>query len=165
MIRNILLMHAGRYGCRVQTTADSVTDEAELLVRGEYANSAVWRHDHHKLSYKGIEVHGLWAHQYCAFYFRFYNICHSCLTFCLWNDYMVTCSLETDKTYRSNFRFPNTFSTRWLLGCLPNLMPKWNFQQLSHKDPWILEKQKFCVYVYGFPDVKLLEPLGNFSLH
>ncbi|XP_063807568.1 contactin-5 isoform X2 [Pseudophryne corroboree] len=34
MIRNILLMHAGRYGCRVQTTADSVADEAELLVRG-----------------------------------------------------------------------------------------------------------------------------------
>ncbi|XP_019521708.1 PREDICTED: contactin-5-like [Hipposideros armiger] len=33
MIRNILLMHAGRYGCRVQTTADSVSDEAELLVR------------------------------------------------------------------------------------------------------------------------------------
>lgn len=32
-------MHAGRYGCRVQTTADSVSDEAELLVRGEYANS------------------------------------------------------------------------------------------------------------------------------
>lgn len=27
-------MHAGRYGCRVQTTADSVSDEAELLVRG-----------------------------------------------------------------------------------------------------------------------------------
>ncbi|XP_059961217.1 contactin-5 [Mesoplodon densirostris] len=34
MIRNILLMHAGRYGCRVQTTADSVSNEAELLVRG-----------------------------------------------------------------------------------------------------------------------------------
>uniref|UniRef100_A0A7N4P7N7 Contactin-5 n=1 Tax=Sarcophilus harrisii TaxID=9305 RepID=A0A7N4P7N7_SARHA len=34
MIRNILLMHAGRYGCRVQTTADSVSDEADLLVRG-----------------------------------------------------------------------------------------------------------------------------------
>ncbi|XP_067322630.1 contactin-5 isoform X2 [Anolis sagrei] len=34
MIRNILLMHAGRYGCRVQTTADSISDEAELLVRG-----------------------------------------------------------------------------------------------------------------------------------
>uniref|UniRef100_A0A452IKG5 Contactin-5 n=1 Tax=Gopherus agassizii TaxID=38772 RepID=A0A452IKG5_9SAUR len=34
MIRNILLMHAGRYGCMVQTTADSVSDEAELLVRG-----------------------------------------------------------------------------------------------------------------------------------
>ncbi|CAM4349016.1 contactin-5 isoform X1 [Caretta caretta] len=34
MIRNILLMHAGRYGCRIQTTADSVSDEAELLVRG-----------------------------------------------------------------------------------------------------------------------------------
>ncbi|KAM9321459.1 contactin-5 [Gastrophryne carolinensis] len=34
MIRNILLVHAGRYGCRVQTTADSVSDEAELLVRG-----------------------------------------------------------------------------------------------------------------------------------
>ena len=45
-------MRAGRYGCRVQTTADSVSDEAELLVRGEYANSAVGRHDHHKLSYK-----------------------------------------------------------------------------------------------------------------
>ncbi|XP_026531431.1 contactin-5 [Notechis scutatus] len=34
MIRNILLMHAGRYGCRVQSTADSISDEAELLVRG-----------------------------------------------------------------------------------------------------------------------------------
>uniref|UniRef100_A0A8C5LQK3 Contactin-5 n=1 Tax=Leptobrachium leishanense TaxID=445787 RepID=A0A8C5LQK3_9ANUR len=34
MIRNILLIHAGTYGCRVQTTADSVSDEAELLVRG-----------------------------------------------------------------------------------------------------------------------------------
>ncbi|XP_073518256.1 contactin-5 [Phyllobates terribilis] len=34
MIRNILLLHAGRYGCKVQTTADSVSDEAELLVRG-----------------------------------------------------------------------------------------------------------------------------------
>uniref|UniRef100_A0A8D2KXB7 Contactin-5 n=1 Tax=Varanus komodoensis TaxID=61221 RepID=A0A8D2KXB7_VARKO len=34
MIRNILLVHAGRYGCRVQTTADSISDEAELLVRG-----------------------------------------------------------------------------------------------------------------------------------
>ncbi|XP_063286580.1 contactin-5 [Pelobates fuscus] len=34
MIRNILLVHAGTYGCRVQTTADSVSDEAELLVRG-----------------------------------------------------------------------------------------------------------------------------------
>ncbi|KAM6447254.1 contactin-5 isoform 2-T3 [Liasis olivaceus] len=34
MIRNILLMHAGRYGCGVQSTADSVSDEAELLVRG-----------------------------------------------------------------------------------------------------------------------------------
>ncbi|XP_057255786.1 contactin-5 isoform X2 [Pezoporus wallicus] len=33
MIRNILLMHAGRYGCRVQTTADTVSDETELLVR------------------------------------------------------------------------------------------------------------------------------------
>lgn len=40
MIRNILLVHAGRYGCRVQTTADSVSDEAELLVRGEYANTS-----------------------------------------------------------------------------------------------------------------------------
>ncbi|XP_042315641.1 contactin-5 isoform X2 [Sceloporus undulatus] len=34
MIRNILLIHAGRYGCRIQTTADSISDEAELLVRG-----------------------------------------------------------------------------------------------------------------------------------
>nr|XP_020651666.1 contactin-5 isoform X1 [Pogona vitticeps] len=34
MIRNILLMHAGRYGCKIQTTADTVSDEAELLVRG-----------------------------------------------------------------------------------------------------------------------------------
>ncbi|XP_053561563.1 contactin-5 [Bombina bombina] len=34
MIRNILLIHAGRYGCRVQTTADSVSNEAEVLVRG-----------------------------------------------------------------------------------------------------------------------------------
>lgn len=52
-------MHAGRYGCRVQTTADSVSDEAELLVRGEYAHSAVSRHDHHGLSYTGIQMHGL----------------------------------------------------------------------------------------------------------
>ncbi|KAM7338075.1 hypothetical protein ACRRTK_004194 [Alexandromys fortis] len=42
MIRNILLMHAGRYGCRVQTTADSVSDEAELLVREpQYTTIAV----------------------------------------------------------------------------------------------------------------------------
>ncbi|XP_035242546.1 contactin-5-like isoform X2 [Anguilla anguilla] len=34
MIRNILLMHAGKYGCRAQTSADSVYVEAELLVRG-----------------------------------------------------------------------------------------------------------------------------------
>uniref|UniRef100_A0A674NRD4 Contactin-5 n=1 Tax=Takifugu rubripes TaxID=31033 RepID=A0A674NRD4_TAKRU len=34
MIRNILLRHAGRYGCRAQTSADTVTAEAELLVRG-----------------------------------------------------------------------------------------------------------------------------------
>lgn len=35
MIRNILLKHAGKYGCRVQTRADTVLAEAELLVRGE----------------------------------------------------------------------------------------------------------------------------------
>lgn len=35
MIRNILLRHAGRYGCRAQTSADTVTAEAELLVRGD----------------------------------------------------------------------------------------------------------------------------------
>ncbi|XP_026767049.3 contactin-5 [Pangasianodon hypophthalmus] len=34
MIRNILLKHAGKYGCRVQTRADTVLAEAELLVRG-----------------------------------------------------------------------------------------------------------------------------------
>ncbi|XP_062861152.1 contactin-5 [Trichomycterus rosablanca] len=34
MIRSILLKHAGRYGCRVQTNAGSVLAEAELLVRG-----------------------------------------------------------------------------------------------------------------------------------
>uniref|UniRef100_A0A8B9HTL9 Contactin-5 n=1 Tax=Astyanax mexicanus TaxID=7994 RepID=A0A8B9HTL9_ASTMX len=34
MIRSILLKHAGKYGCRVQTTADTVLAEAELLVRG-----------------------------------------------------------------------------------------------------------------------------------
>uniref|UniRef100_H3DNY9 Contactin-5 n=1 Tax=Tetraodon nigroviridis TaxID=99883 RepID=H3DNY9_TETNG len=34
MIRNILLKHAGRYGCRAQTSADTVIAEAELLVRG-----------------------------------------------------------------------------------------------------------------------------------
>ncbi|KAJ8280269.1 hypothetical protein GJAV_G00052510 [Gymnothorax javanicus] len=34
MIRNILLKHAGKYGCRAQTSADSVYVEAELLVRG-----------------------------------------------------------------------------------------------------------------------------------
>uniref|UniRef100_A0A3P9H901 Contactin-5 n=1 Tax=Oryzias latipes TaxID=8090 RepID=A0A3P9H901_ORYLA len=34
MIRSILLRHAGKYGCRAQTSADSVFTEAELLVRG-----------------------------------------------------------------------------------------------------------------------------------
>ncbi|XP_018619602.2 contactin-5 [Scleropages formosus] len=34
MIRNILLKHAGRYGCRAQTSGDTVFAEAELLVRG-----------------------------------------------------------------------------------------------------------------------------------
>uniref|UniRef100_A0AAY4E4G7 Contactin-5 n=1 Tax=Denticeps clupeoides TaxID=299321 RepID=A0AAY4E4G7_9TELE len=34
MIRSILLKHAGKYGCRVQTSADTVYAEAELLVRG-----------------------------------------------------------------------------------------------------------------------------------
>ncbi|KAF3847429.1 hypothetical protein F7725_020457 [Dissostichus mawsoni] len=34
MIRSILLKHAGKYGCRAQTSADSVFTESELLVRG-----------------------------------------------------------------------------------------------------------------------------------
>ncbi|XP_036379393.1 contactin-5-like isoform X2 [Megalops cyprinoides] len=34
MIRSILLKHAGKYGCRAQTSADTVYAEAELLVRG-----------------------------------------------------------------------------------------------------------------------------------
>ncbi|XP_075892817.1 contactin-5 isoform X2 [Nelusetta ayraudi] len=34
MIRNIFLRHAGKYGCRAQTSADAVFSEAELLVRG-----------------------------------------------------------------------------------------------------------------------------------
>ncbi|KAJ8368638.1 hypothetical protein SKAU_G00086660 [Synaphobranchus kaupii] len=34
MIRNILLRHAGKYGCQAQTSADTVYVEAELLVRG-----------------------------------------------------------------------------------------------------------------------------------
>uniref|UniRef100_A0A667ZUQ3 Contactin-5 n=1 Tax=Myripristis murdjan TaxID=586833 RepID=A0A667ZUQ3_9TELE len=34
MIRSILLKHAGKYGCRAQTSADTVFAEAELLVRG-----------------------------------------------------------------------------------------------------------------------------------
>ncbi|KAM4565799.1 contactin-5 isoform 5-T5 [Odontesthes bonariensis] len=34
MIRSILLKHAGKYGCRAQTSADAVFAEAELLVRG-----------------------------------------------------------------------------------------------------------------------------------
>nr|XP_015197270.1 PREDICTED: contactin-5 isoform X3 [Lepisosteus oculatus] len=34
MIRNILLKHAGKYGCRAQTSADTLYTEAELLVRG-----------------------------------------------------------------------------------------------------------------------------------
>uniref|UniRef100_A0A8C6NM36 Contactin-5 n=1 Tax=Nothobranchius furzeri TaxID=105023 RepID=A0A8C6NM36_NOTFU len=34
MIRSILLKHAGKYGCRAQTSADTVLTEAELLVRG-----------------------------------------------------------------------------------------------------------------------------------
>ena len=37
-------MHAGRYGCRVQTAADTVSDETELLVRGEYTHGATWKH-------------------------------------------------------------------------------------------------------------------------
>lgn len=35
MIRNVLLKHAGKYGCRAQTSGDTVFVEAELLVRGE----------------------------------------------------------------------------------------------------------------------------------
>ncbi|XP_042152482.1 contactin-5 [Oncorhynchus tshawytscha] len=34
MIRSILLKHAGKYGCRAQTSADTVLAEAEVLVRG-----------------------------------------------------------------------------------------------------------------------------------
>ncbi|KAJ8405912.1 hypothetical protein AAFF_G00313490 [Aldrovandia affinis] len=34
MIRSILLKHAGKYGCRAQTSADTVYAEAELQVRG-----------------------------------------------------------------------------------------------------------------------------------
>uniref|UniRef100_A0A8C7I5E4 Contactin-5 n=1 Tax=Oncorhynchus kisutch TaxID=8019 RepID=A0A8C7I5E4_ONCKI len=34
MIRSILLKHAGKYGCRAQTSADTVSAEAEVLVRG-----------------------------------------------------------------------------------------------------------------------------------
>ncbi|XP_034095686.1 contactin-5 isoform X5 [Gymnodraco acuticeps] len=34
MIRSILLKHAGKYGCRAQTSADTVFTESELLVRG-----------------------------------------------------------------------------------------------------------------------------------
>ncbi|MBN3297925.1 CNTN5 protein, partial [Amia calva] len=34
MIRNILLKHAGKYGCQAQTSADTLYTEAELLVRG-----------------------------------------------------------------------------------------------------------------------------------
>ncbi|KAM6973745.1 contactin-5 [Aplochiton taeniatus] len=34
MIRSILLKHAGSFGCRAQTSADTVFAEAELLVRG-----------------------------------------------------------------------------------------------------------------------------------
>ncbi|XP_068613008.1 contactin-5-like [Brachionichthys hirsutus] len=34
LIRNILLKHAGRFGCQAQTSADTVVTEAELLVRG-----------------------------------------------------------------------------------------------------------------------------------
>uniref|UniRef100_A0A4W6CH10 Contactin-5 n=1 Tax=Lates calcarifer TaxID=8187 RepID=A0A4W6CH10_LATCA len=34
MIRSILLKHAGKYGCRAQTSADTVFAESELLVRG-----------------------------------------------------------------------------------------------------------------------------------
>lgn len=40
MIRNILLKHAGKYGCRVKTSADTVLSEAELLVRGELV---IWK--------------------------------------------------------------------------------------------------------------------------
>ncbi|XP_057684850.1 contactin-5-like [Corythoichthys intestinalis] len=34
MIRSILLKHAGKYGCRAQTSADTIIMEADLLVRG-----------------------------------------------------------------------------------------------------------------------------------
>ncbi|XP_019742951.1 contactin-5 [Hippocampus comes] len=34
MIRSILLKHAGKYGCRAQTSADTMSAESELLVRG-----------------------------------------------------------------------------------------------------------------------------------
>ncbi|XP_037123874.1 contactin-5 isoform X1 [Syngnathus acus] len=34
MIRSILLKHAGKYGCRAQTSADTIGAEAQLLVRG-----------------------------------------------------------------------------------------------------------------------------------
>ncbi|XP_048836927.1 contactin-5 isoform X1 [Brienomyrus brachyistius] len=34
MIRNVLLKHAGKYGCRAHTSGDTVFVEAELLVRG-----------------------------------------------------------------------------------------------------------------------------------
>ena len=76
-------MHAGRYGCRVQTTADSVSDEAELLVRGEYAKSSDCRHDHYKLSYEGTGMHGLGALQQWAGHFQFHDLSQFCLTFVL----------------------------------------------------------------------------------
>ncbi|XP_043928641.1 contactin-5 isoform X2 [Protopterus annectens] len=34
MIRNILSKHAGKYGCKVQTSVDSISDESEIIVKG-----------------------------------------------------------------------------------------------------------------------------------
>lgn len=49
MIRSILLRHAGKYGCRAQTSADSVFTEAELLVRGKIESSGTpWYRPFHQ---------------------------------------------------------------------------------------------------------------------
>lgn len=155
MIRNILLMHAGGYGCRVQTTADSVSDEAELV---RVSMLIVQSEDMITINYhKEIEMDGLWAHQYCILLSILQYMLFLLLTFCLWNDYMVTCSLETDKTYRSNFRF-QTPSVLGATRCLPNLMPKMIFVTVESQRHLNSREIKILCICMWFSKRKATEP-------